>query len=35
MSCDYCEENAEFGNGDVYVCANCLPAAEYDLGITE
>ncbi len=29
--CDYCEDVAEYSNGDIQVCANCLPAAEYDL----
>jgi hypothetical protein len=33
--CDYCEDIAEYNNGDISVCANCLPDAEYDLGITD
>ena len=33
--CDYCEDIAQFNNGDISVCSDCLPAAEYDLGITD
>jgi hypothetical protein len=30
--CDYCGEDvAEYSNGDIDVCDECLPAAEYDL----